>query len=182
MDITVILCPYNRSQSLANTLESLGASLLPESIGWEVLVVDNNSTDQTRQVVEDFCSRHPKHFRYLFELKAGKSHALNAGVSNAHSEILAFTDDDVTVEPSWLRNLTAPLGVPGWAGIGGRTLPASSFSPPLWLPLGGPMIWAGYSRSLTRAKVQVNWTGLRLVSTWLFVESCLRNTGVFGLI
>jgi glycosyltransferase involved in cell wall biosynthesis len=143
MDITVILCTYNRSQSLANTLESLSASLFPDCIEWEVLVVDNNSTDHTRQVVEDFCSRHPKHFRYLFEPKAGKSQALNAGVRKAQGEILAFTDDDVTVDPTWLRNLTAPLGVPGWAGIGGRTLPASSFSPPSWLPLGGPQDMGG---------------------------------------
>src|SRR5579863_10102054 len=143
MDITVILCTYNRSRSLANTLESLGASFLPDCIEWEVLVVDNNSTDQTREVVENFCSRYPKRFRYLFEPKAGKSQALNAGVSRAQGEILAFTDDDVTVKPTWLRNLTAPLGVPGWGGIGGRTLPASSFSPPMWLPLGGPHDMSG---------------------------------------
>jgi len=143
MDITVILCTYNRSRSLANTLESLRASFLPDCIEWEVLVVDNNSTDQTREVVEGFCSRYPKRFRYLFEPKAGKSQALNAGVSKAQGEILAFTDDDVTVKPTWLRNLTAPFGVPGWAGIGGRTLPASSFSPPTWLPLGGPHDMSG---------------------------------------
>ena len=54
MNLTVIIVTYNRCQSLAKTLESVAASSLPVSVEWEVLVVDNNSTDQTLQVVEDF--------------------------------------------------------------------------------------------------------------------------------
>ena len=54
MKVSVILCTYNRSQSLLEALESLAAQVLPETIEWEVLVVDNNSRDQTREVVEEF--------------------------------------------------------------------------------------------------------------------------------
>ena len=54
MNITVILCTYNRCQSLSRALESVAVSLLPASIEWEVLVVDNNSSDQTREVVDNF--------------------------------------------------------------------------------------------------------------------------------
>lgn len=75
--ITVILCTYNRHQSLVTALESIAGSELPESIEWEVLVVDNNSSDPTRDVVEDFCRRYPGRFRYLFEPLQGKSYALN---------------------------------------------------------------------------------------------------------
>jgi glycosyltransferase involved in cell wall biosynthesis len=99
------------------------------------LVVDNNSTDQTREVVEEFCWRHPARFRYLFEPHQGKSHALNTGIREARGEVLAFVDDDVTVEPTWLRNLTAPLQGGGWAGVGGRTLPAQDFIPPRWMSI-----------------------------------------------
>src|SRR5271170_7477859 len=66
MKITVILCTYNRCQSLANTLETIAASQLPECATWEVIVVDNNSRDQTRDVVKNFCRRYPERFRYLF--------------------------------------------------------------------------------------------------------------------
>ena len=105
MKITVILCTYNRCQSLVRALDSLAASILSETIEWEVLVVDNNSSDQTKAIVEDFCRQYPGRFRYLFEPQQGKSYALNAGIREARGDILAFVDDDVTVEPMWLQNL-----------------------------------------------------------------------------
>jgi len=106
---------------------------MPSSVTWEVLVVDNNSTDQTREVVCDFHRRQPERFRYLLEPKPGKSYALNAGIANAGGEVLAFLDDDVTVEPTWLHNLTAELHGGEWAGSGGRILPRAGFKPPAWL-------------------------------------------------
>src|SRR5271169_6552202 len=130
MRITVILCTFNRCQLLAEALHSVAVSTLPESVEWEVLVIDNNSTDQTREVVEDFCRRYPGRFRYLFEPQQGKSHALNTGIREARGDILIFTDDDVTVEPTWIHNLAAPLHSGEWMGGGGRTLPERSFSPP----------------------------------------------------
>lgn len=135
MDITVILCTYNRCQTLVKALDSVVASILPDSIGWEVLVVDNNSTDQTRRAVEDFSRRVPDRVRYLFEPQQGLSRARNAGIRDARGEIVAFLDDDVTVDPTWLQNLTAALHNGEWAGAGGRVLPQWICSPPAWLPL-----------------------------------------------
>jgi glycosyltransferase involved in cell wall biosynthesis len=134
--ITIILCTYNRCESLAKALESVANSELPETLEWEVLVVDNNSPDGTAKVVEDIRSRYPNRFRYLFEGQQGKSYALNSGIRNARGDLLVFMDDDVTVEPTWLRNLTAPLFNNGdYAGSGGRILPEQSFLPPSWVPL-----------------------------------------------
>ena len=138
MDITVVLCTYNRSESLASALNSAAALVLPESVDWEVLVVDNNSNDRTREVAADFCSRYPSRFRYLFEPQQGKSNALNTGIREARGSILAFMDDDVTVEPTWLQSLTSGLNSGEWSGAGGRIRPARSFAPPRWLPLQGP--------------------------------------------
>ena len=137
MNITVILCTYNRCQSLAKALASAAALRVPESVEWEVLVVDNNSNDQTREVVREFANRYPGRFRYLFEPQPGKSYALNSGIREARGTVLAFMDDDVTVEPSWLTNLTATLHSGEWAGAGGRILPEKNFSPPRWLSLTG---------------------------------------------
>jgi len=138
MTITVILCTYNRCQSLAKALDSVAGSRLPESVECEILVVDNNSSDQTCEVVQGFCRRYPGRFRYMFEPQPGKSHALNAGIREARGDVLAFMDDDVTVEPTWLQNLTSALQNGEWAGAGGRILPQQTFSPPCWLPLEGP--------------------------------------------
>lgn len=138
MKITVILCTYNRCKTLATALDSIAAQTLPESVEWEVLVVDNNSCDQTRDVVEESCRRYPGRFRYLFEPHQGLSYARNAGVREARGDVLAFMDDDVTVEPRWLESLTAPLRSREWAGSGGRTVPAETFPLPDWLALDGP--------------------------------------------
>lgn len=143
MNITVIVCTYNRCQSLATALESVAASVVPTNTEWEVLVVDNNSIDRTREVVEQLSQRHPGLFRYLFEPKQGKSYALNTAIRESHGEILAFVDDDVTVESNWLANLTAVLGGTEWAGAGGRILPPPAFSPPRWLALHGPYNMGG---------------------------------------
>jgi len=143
MNISVILCTYNRAASLAKALESVTLSELPNSVTWEVLVVDNNSRDQTHQVVEEFCLRYPGRFRYLFESRQGKSHALNAGIREARGDILAFVDDDVTVEPTWLRTLTSPLQKSEWAGSGGRIQLDRALSPPRWLALDGPYSLGG---------------------------------------
>src|ERR1035437_5358679 len=138
MNITVILCTFNRCKSLAKALDSVAASTLPESVQWEVLVVDNNSRDQTRELVEDFCRRYPGRFRYLFEPQQGLSCARNAGIRESQSEILAFTDDDAIVEADWLWNLTSALHSGEWTGAGGRIIPVWSGPLPGWLSTADP--------------------------------------------
>jgi glucosyl-dolichyl phosphate glucuronosyltransferase len=135
MKITIILCTYNRCSMLARALASVAGQKLPENIEWNVLVVDNNSSDQTRSVIEEFCNRYPHRFCYLFEKNPGKSYALNAGIREAVGDVLAFIDDDVVASPTWLHNLTSPLQSGECSGAGGRILAARDFSPPRWLPL-----------------------------------------------
>jgi len=134
MDISVILCTYNRCELLKKVLESLVASRLPDHVQWEVIVVDNNSSDLTGRFAQDFCVQHCAHFRYILEPRQGKSYALNAGIAEARGEILAFVDDDVTAEPHWLQNLTASLQSGKCSGAGGRILPERNFVPPQWYP------------------------------------------------
>lgn len=131
--ITVLVCTHNRCQTLAKAIESVAAQTLAQSLGWEILVVDNNSSDETRQVVENFRRRYPECIRYLFEPQQGLSYARNAGIREARGEILAFIDDDEIADAGWLQNLTANLHSGEWAGAGGRVLPPLGFSPPRWL-------------------------------------------------
>jgi glycosyltransferase involved in cell wall biosynthesis len=137
MIISVILSTYNHCQSLARTLESVAASRLPSAVTWEVLVVDNNSSDQTREVVEGFCRRYPGRFLYLFEPRPGKSNALNSAIHQTRAEVLAFLDDDVIVEPTWLQNLTSGLHNGQWAGAGGRIVLEWPIPLPPWLSTEG---------------------------------------------
>jgi GT2 family glycosyltransferase len=119
------------------SLGSLAALRLPGSVDWEVLVVDNNSSDNTSQVAKGFCSRYPGRFRCVFEPRQGLSHARNTGVREARGEILAFTDDDVTVDVAWLQHLTANLHGLEWAGAAGRIIPNFASAIPNWLRLEG---------------------------------------------
>jgi len=136
MKITVVLCTYNRCRSLAVALESAANLQMPPDVSWEILVVDNNSSDGTAGVVEEFRSRYPARLSYIFEPRPGKSHALNTAIRVAQGDVLAFMDDDVTVDPSWLASLTASLQSGEWAGAGGRILPNRGFSAPPWLAAG----------------------------------------------
>lgn len=143
MNITVLLCTYNRCIMLPKALDSLVEQRLPDAVEWEVIVVDNNSGDQTSSIVDDYVRRHPGRFRYLLEIEQGLSRARNAGIRVARGEVIAFVDDDVTAEPTWLWSLTATLFEGNWAGAGGRIIPPDGFAPPNWLTIGGPFDISG---------------------------------------
>lgn len=138
MRISVILATYNRQAYLRRVLESIAASDLPQAAEWEILVVDNNSTDETREVTRELAARYPGKIRYTREPHLGKSYALNTGIRESTANVLVFVDDDVTVEPRWLWNLTKPLADGRCAGTGGRTLLSERFTPPRWMAMEGP--------------------------------------------
>src|ERR1043165_5266525 len=94
LDISVIISTYNRSDMLPGALESVLAQEAGD-VRYELIVVDNNSTDKTREVVESFIARGHENVRYIFEGKQGLSHARNAGIAAARSPLIVFTDDDV---------------------------------------------------------------------------------------
>lgn len=135
MNITVVLCTYNRCRELAKALNSVANSTVPPQIEWEILLVDNNSSDRTREVAEEFCKRAPGRVRYVFERQPGLSHARNTGIHEAKGEIVAFMDDDVIVEATWLWNLTASMLGGEWSGAGGRVVPEWNCPRPGWLSL-----------------------------------------------
>ena len=131
VDISVIICTYNRAGSLRNALGSLRALEIPAGLGWEVLVVDNNSSDSTREAVREFEQALP--VRYLFEGRPGKSHALNTAIREARGRYLAYTDDDALVGPDWMRTIFETFEAGSWDGIAGKTLLRSERKMPRWL-------------------------------------------------
>jgi glycosyltransferase involved in cell wall biosynthesis len=138
MNLSVILCTYNRAAILAETLRSLESVRQPRGLTWELVLVDNNSRDDTRQIVEVATRRGVLPCRYVFEARQGKAHALNTGVARAQAEVLAFTDDDVIFDPRWLEAVWRPFGDPACLGIGGQILPVWSHLKPAWYSETGP--------------------------------------------
>ena len=132
-DITVIICTHNRCDLLSDAVESV-LSQDASGIRYELIVVDNNSTDRTEGVIESFLSRGHTNLRYIFEAKQGLSNARNAGLSNARSPIIAFTDDDVRAAPDWVRAIKRTFDEhPEVDYLGGRVLPRWNADPPPWL-------------------------------------------------
>ena len=134
VDATVLICTYNRASYLASTLDSLARTPANPGFRWDVLVVDNNSSDDTRRVVESRASAWPVPLRYLFEGRQGKSNALNAGMEAAPATIIVFTDDDVRVGPEWLAAAVRPLLERSDIDYtGGPVRPIWEAPPPAWL-------------------------------------------------
>jgi len=98
---SVIVCTRNRANYLNRCLESLLLQECQEK--FEIVVVDNGSTDGTPQFLSEWCSEHA-HFRSVLEARIGLSSAKNAGAQSAQGRLLIFTDDDVLLEPHWLQS------------------------------------------------------------------------------
>ena len=142
LDATVLICTYNRANLLAQTLDSLALSRAPR-LRWNVVVVDNNSTDHTRSVVTSRIDRYPVELRYLFEPKQGKSNALNTGLANIDATIIVFTDDDVRIGDGWLEAACRPMiDDPRIAYTGGPVHPMWEVSrPPDWFDMTRSDLW-----------------------------------------
>ncbi|MGH9411931.1 MAG: glycosyltransferase family 2 protein [Vicinamibacterales bacterium] len=140
MKYSVVIATYNRADDLRETIASLAA--LSTSASWEVVVVDNNSTDATRAVVAAAAQTFPVPLRYAFEREQGRSPALNAGLRLAGGDIIVTTDDDVRIEPDWLDRCGDALDRLACDYIGGRVLPIWGGPRPRWLPDHGGKHWA----------------------------------------
>ncbi|MBV5310464.1 glycosyltransferase family 2 protein [Chromatium okenii] len=123
ISITVILCTWNRAELLRVTLDSLRGQLGCESLDIDIIVVDNNSSDATQNVVEKAAADWSLGtLRYAFEPRQGKQFALNTGIRLARSTVLAFSDDDVTFSPNWLRCIAQIFQDERIDLVGGKTL------------------------------------------------------------
>jgi len=132
MNVSIIICTYNRSASLRRTLESLCACQIPQGLDWELVLVDNRSTDATKTTCEEFRNSLP--IKYVYEPQQGKSRALNLGLREASGDLLLFTDDDVSVDPAWISSyVSAALRHPDVDLFGGRIIPEWEKKPPQWL-------------------------------------------------
>jgi glycosyltransferase involved in cell wall biosynthesis len=133
--VSVIIPTFNRAALLGETLDSL-AQMKPRTItDWEVLVVDNNSTDETAAVVHGRQRGFPLPLRYEFETAQGRSNALNRGILATSAPVLAFIDDDVVVAERWLDEAAGSLLDPA-SGVdytGGPVHPIWEAERPRWL-------------------------------------------------
>ncbi len=132
MKFSVLIPTYNRAADLRGTLESM-ARLAPGE-PWELIVIDNNSHDETRAVALEAAKGFPVELRYEFEPEQGRCAALNRGIRASRGEIIVTTDDDVRVEADWLSQAARTLDDYACDYVGGKVLPIWGGERPAWLP------------------------------------------------
>jgi glucosyl-dolichyl phosphate glucuronosyltransferase len=136
VEATVLICTFNRAHDLERTLKTL--SRIKARFPWDVIVVDNNSTDHTREVVHSCATEFLVPTQYLFEARQGKSNALNTGMNRARANIIVFTDDDVEMPEGWLEAAVRPLlDRSDIDYTGGPVRPAWGAPRPSWLDENG---------------------------------------------
>lgn len=136
MKLDVVVPTYNRSGLLRPALSSLLRATVPEGLQVSILVVDNNSVDDTPEVVREMQTGAPVEVRYLRETKQGLSHSRNRGISDGDGELIGFIDDDEEIDQSWYQVVAREFADPATEFIGGPYL-ANWVSPaPDWLPPG----------------------------------------------
>jgi len=131
MRVQIAICTWNRSPLLAVTLDSLSHLHIPASVDWEILIVDNNSTDDTAQIVSRFAERLP--VRYFFEPDQGHTHARNQAVEQADGDLLIWTDDDCRFNPNWLARYAQAAQDPTCDFWGAAILPFFLSGQPRWI-------------------------------------------------
>ncbi|MSU51715.1 MAG: glycosyltransferase [Opitutus sp.] len=132
--ISVAIPTYNRADFLRQTLAGIAAQHFPRD-HFEVLVIDNNSTDHTRTVVDEFANTHPAP-RHVFETKQGLDHARNRAIAEARGEVIVFGDDDILVQPDWLAQMVVPLLADTGrriGAVGGEVVPVFPDGLPDWI-------------------------------------------------
>lgn len=131
--ISIIICTYNRAEVLAYALESF-LSIEHETVSFEIVIVDNNSNDMTKEIFEQFKERFDGSLKYFFEGKPGLSNARNSGVKYSTGEIVAFVDDDVEFSANWLCSLVDCFdrNPDVWA-VGGKIIPVFIGERPDWV-------------------------------------------------
>lgn len=133
--ISVVICTYNRDKFIGEALNCLARQTLPAD-AFEIIVVDNNSTDNTAKITKDFIASHPQlNARYVYEPEKGLSFARNRGIQEAQAPIITYIDDDAEATPGFLENIANFMHVDKTiVGIGGKVIPKYSEShEPNWM-------------------------------------------------
>jgi glycosyltransferase involved in cell wall biosynthesis len=156
MKITVAICTWNRCALLGQTLERMAQLSIPADVEWELLVVNNNSTDATEPTAAEFADRLP--LKLIFEAEPGLSNARNRAVRETSGDYILWTDDDVLVDQQWLAAYCAAFRQwPDAAIFGGNIEPWFEGTPPAWLPLVWQRVASAYaSRDMGQESVALS--------------------------
>ena len=133
MDFTVVICTYNREKNMPVCIAALEQQEQVSDIKWEVLIVDNNSSDDTKKTVMSLIEQSNLNIRYTFEPEQGLNHARNRGMQESKGTCYAYIDDDITVSKNWLHAMYCSLTENDADAMGGIIHLDPSVQLPTWI-------------------------------------------------
>jgi len=134
MQLDVVIPTYNRSALLRKALDSLLRARVPAELTVRIIAVDNNSTDDTKTVINEYAERSQGRVSYVFEKQQGRSPALNAGIAAATGDLIGFIDDDEEIDEAWYETILGAFKNREVDFVGGPYLPRFEAEVPSWLP------------------------------------------------
>lgn len=180
--VSVIIATYNRVDLLYKALDSILLQKLKKDVSFEILVIDNASSDETAQMIRAISDLSKVHVRYIHESKRGKGFALNRGIREAQGDILIFTDDDIVADSRWLANMVECFETYQCDCVGGRVLPDYPPQAPQWIIensklLVGPIVSYDYGEEtkVYQNKVMFEFLG----ANFAFKKSVFNELGEF---
>lgn len=178
IDVSILLCTWNNSRSLRWTLEAMTRLQVPPELNWEIIVVNNNCSDDTDEVIKDFSKRLP--LGGVHEPRQGLSVARNAGLKHCQGQWIIFADDDIEPCPQWLKVYAQAFSEkPSGHYFGGPVESVFLEGKPdpelLWLaPFSVKGLeWGGEERALTKAEMFIG-------ANWACQREILMSVGGFN--
>jgi len=180
--ISVVIATYNRCESLRDTLNDFVYMKRSDEFDFEIIVADNNSTDNTKEIVNNYKASFGEKIQYYFEPVQGKYTALNSGIKQAHGKIIALTDDDCIVSKDWLFHMWKTFQEIDCDVLGGRVLIKVDSIFPAWLRgnidlLNGPLGFYDYGNKIKRynPEIMLPFVGANTA----FKRQCFEECGLF---
>jgi glycosyltransferase involved in cell wall biosynthesis len=181
VQIDIIIPTHNRAQQLKRLLDSLCSADRPDGLTVRAIVVDNRSSDRTRDVVASFdavCGAPPL---YLFEPVLGRTSALNRGIQSITGELVGFLDDDERVDPAWLRTVYDVFRNPEVDFISGPIKPDWGAPPPPWLPTSYPAAIGWVEAGSRIMRYGRDYGGIMMGGNGVVRRECVERVGPFTI-
>lgn len=183
LTLDVIIPTYNRANLLKHTFASLLAARLPLDLTVQINVVDNNSSDDTSQVVRSYQTRFAQaglKLHYLFETQQGRSHALNHGIAATKGGLIGLIDDDEEIDPHWFECISAVFKRPDIDFIGGPCKPRWSQTAPAWLPQGYGAVLGLVEAGPTVQRFGQDYSGMLMGGNAVLRREVLERVGLYA--
>lgn len=178
-ELSIIVCTYNRDKYILQTLGHLSAQSASKDM-YEVLIIDNNSTDQTASICSEFLKNSNGNFQYFLETNQGHTYARNRGIKEAKGDLLAFIDDDAFVRPDYVSNIPPYFSDSTVSAIGGRIIPVyEDAEEPDWMT---KFLWPLVA-ALDKGNKSVAFTGSKfpIGANMVFRASIFEKYGLFDI-